>query len=297
MSPLVQACVLSVRLPLGSSVVRWNQCRLDELVEAVEVDVGEDGAHNPPLRCPAQGGVVRPFLQVPSLEQPLHQPQEAAVVDLLAEDRQHDRVVQTVEAGGDVSLHEPGSTRPRPLDLLKGRVAPSAWPKPVRARGELRLEVRLQDQADDFLQQSVRPDGNAEGALLGRVLLLDVDAPGWRPSVALEAQGLDDRIDVRQGHAVGRFGGDSRCQRPFVGGDPSKRPQVQLPVEQVPVDTLQRQPSAASVLDDSQQGCGALHYADLSLWVIETPASLRHVDGFPALGLLRRLRCPRARAP
>src|SRR2546426_9474465 len=100
------------------------------------------------------------------------------------------------------------------LDLLKGRVAPSAWPKPVRARGELRLEVRLQDQADDFLQQSVRPDGNAERALLGRVLLLDVDAPGWRPSVALEAQGLDDRIDVRQGHAVGRFGGDSRCQRP-----------------------------------------------------------------------------------
>src|SRR6266851_35562 len=255
------------------------------------------GLTTPPCGVPLRVAWYVHSSRYPASNSPFISRRKAAVVDLLAEDRQHDRVVQTVEAGGDVSLHEPGSTRPRPLDLLKGRVAPSAWPKPVRARGELRLEVGLQDQADDFLQQLVRPDGNAERALLGRVLLLDVDAPGWRPSVALEAQGLDDRIDVRQGHAVGRFGGDSRCQRPFVGGDPSKRPQVQLPVEQVPVDTLQRQPSAASVLDDSQQGCGALHYADLSLWVIETPASLRHVDGFPALGLLRRLRCHRARAP
>src|SRR5437870_7550474 len=201
------------------------------------------------------------------------------------------------KACGDVSLDEPGCAHPRALDLLKGHVAPSARPKPVRARGELRLEVGLQEHAEDFLQQLVRPDGDPERALLFRVLLLDIDAPRWRPPVALEAQGLDDRIDVAQGHAVGRLGRGARCQRPLVGGDPSERLQVQLPVEQVPVDPLQRQPSAASVLDDSQQGCGALHYADLAPWVIETPASLRHVDGFPALGLLRRLRRHRARAP
>src|SRR5882762_4260843 len=103
------------------------------------------GLTTPPLRGPAQGGVEHPVLQVPGLEQPLHQPQEAAVEDLLAQDRQQDRVVETVEACGDVPLDEPGRACPPSLDLLKGRVAPSAWPKPVRARGELRLEVGLQD--------------------------------------------------------------------------------------------------------------------------------------------------------
>jgi hypothetical protein len=68
--------------------VRLKQYRLDELVQAIEVDVGENGTHDPPLRGLAQGGVEDPVLQVPGLEQPLHQPQEAAVVDALVQDRQ-----------------------------------------------------------------------------------------------------------------------------------------------------------------------------------------------------------------
>src|SRR4051794_19611982 len=89
-SPLLLTCVQPVRLPPGSPVVRRKRRRLGGLVEAVGGDVGENGAPAPPLRRSAQGGLEAPVPQVPRLEQPLHQPQEAAVVDALAEDRQQD---------------------------------------------------------------------------------------------------------------------------------------------------------------------------------------------------------------
>ena len=44
--------------------------------------------------------------------------------------------------------------------------------------------------------------------------------------------------------------------------------------------------------DDVKDRFDLLHYACLSVFVSDTPASLRHVRGFPSLRLLWRLRCP-----
>src|SRR6266568_1337918 len=52
-------------------------------------------------------------------------------------------------------------------------MASAARAEPVGAVGELRLVVRLQDQAQHFLQQLVRPSRQPQRTLLGRSFLVD----------------------------------------------------------------------------------------------------------------------------
>ena len=67
-------------------------------------------------------------------------------------------------------------------------------------------------------------------------------------------------------------------------------------VVQLSIDVLQRQSSSATFTNDSQNRFGASHLAYLDVLVVRPPVSLRHVDGSPVLGLLRRLRDLGARA-
>ena len=53
---------------------------------------------------------------------------------------------------------------------------------------------------------------------------------------------------------------------------------------------------ASGLCFDSQDRFGVSQLAYLDVWVVRPPVSLRHVAGFPHLGLLRRLRDLGARA-
>lgn len=65
-------------------------------------------------------------------------------MDLLAEDRQQDLVVQAAEAVGDVPFDEPGRPGPGVIYLPQSGMAAAAGTKPMRAAGERRFVVRLQ---------------------------------------------------------------------------------------------------------------------------------------------------------
>ena len=125
-------------------------------------------------------------------------------MDLLRQDLEHDLVVKRPEAIGDVSLDEPGRPGPGVGHLPQRGVAAPAGPETVGAVGELRLVVRLQQQAHHFADQLVRPRRQAERAQFP-VLLRDVDPPDRAEPVALVAHRVDDRLDLAQGHAVRGF--------------------------------------------------------------------------------------------
>jgi hypothetical protein len=185
------------------------------------------------------------------------------VVNLLAEDAQQHLVVEVVEAPLDVRLDEPGGPVPGPVDLRQRRVATAARPKAVGAVGELRVVERLQDQADAFLEQLVRPGREAEWAQRP-VPFRDMHAPDGRPAIPLLAEQGDDPVDRRQAHPVGGFGRGAGRQGAGVPGDLPVGEQVQRRVEQLAVDVLQRQAAPAPFADDAQDGCGVSHLAYLS---------------------------------
>jgi hypothetical protein len=68
-------------------------------------------------------------------------------MDLLRQDRDHDLMVKAPEAVRDVSLDEPGRPGPGALNLTERGVAAPAGAETVRAAGELRLVIRLKEQA------------------------------------------------------------------------------------------------------------------------------------------------------
>ena len=68
-------------------------------------------SQNPALRRAAERGVPHPVLQVPGIQHLADQPKQPVIVDLLAERLEHDRVVELVEAAGDVALDKPGRSR------------------------------------------------------------------------------------------------------------------------------------------------------------------------------------------
>ena len=122
----------------------WSQHRLDELIQPVEVDVGKDWADHTALRGAAQRRVIFPVLQVTCVEQVGEQPQEALIVEFLAQDRQQDRVVDAVETLRYVSLDEPLDPSPVLGDLSEGGVATSIGTEPVGVWAELGLVVGVQ---------------------------------------------------------------------------------------------------------------------------------------------------------
>src|SRR6266480_3969133 len=150
------------------------------------------GLATPP--CGAPG----PVLQISSLEHVADQPQQPAIVDLLAQDRQHDLMVKTAETVRDVTLDEPVCSRPGTNNLAQGGVAAPAGTETMGMVGELNVVVRVEQHAHHPGDQLVRPRRQTQRTLLACSLLLDVDASRRGPSVTLTAERVDDRSDFGQ---------------------------------------------------------------------------------------------------
>ncbi len=184
-------------------------------------------------------------------------------------------MVEPIETLGDVSLDEPRHTSPRLRYFRKGRVTAPSRPEAVRAVGELRLVIRFQKGADHFLQQLVRPRRQTQrSASSGCSFLVDVHTPDRGPPIALVPQRIDDRLNLLQAHAVHGLLVGARCHSTGVAVDLPVGTQVQLRIEQVPVQSLQWQSILAAFVDDLHQGFGSLHYAYLaSLDIVDTCAT------------------------
>src|SRR6266511_4516170 len=130
------------------------------------------------------------YFQISSAEQVGNQPHEAAIMDVLRQNRQQDLVVDAVEAAGEVALDEPRRSTPCIRNLAQRCVATPIRSEAVGAVGELRLVVGLQDHPDDLLQQFVRPGRNAERSYLP-VRLGNVCPSDWRPTIPLAAKCFD----------------------------------------------------------------------------------------------------------
>ena len=102
--------------------------------------------------------MVFPVFQVPGFEHVADQPEEPLVVDFLRQDPEKDLVVQADPKQSEMS---PSMNQVVPVQVL--RISRSAvWhPRPFRnpcdRSGELRLVVRLQQQADHFADQLIGP--------------------------------------------------------------------------------------------------------------------------------------------
>jgi hypothetical protein len=182
-------------------------------------------------------------------------------VDLLRQRREHDRMIKTPEAVGDVPLDEPVRSLPYLHHLRQRGVAAPLGAETMRAIRELDVVVRLKQQTHNLRDQLVAPGRHAQRALPD--LLRDVDPPGRGPPVGLRTQSTDDPVDLGQGHAVHGLAGDSRRHCTLVGVDAPVGQQEQLLVEQLPVQPLQRQAAPAALPDDAQHGFSTLHYASL----------------------------------
>src|SRR5262249_19325276 len=194
-----------------------------------------------------------------------HQPQEPVVVDLLRQDRDHQVVIERSEAVGDVSLKEPGRSGPGVGNLPQRGVTASPWSEPVGPAGKRRLVVRLQQQANHLAADLARPGRQPQRAGLP-VLLRDVPPPDRSESVTLVAHRRDDAADLRLGHAVHGLLRDPGCHRAVIGVDAPVGQQIQLRVEQLSIQFVYWQAAPASLTQDTQHRCGALHYAYLPTW-------------------------------
>ena len=255
--------VLRIGFPAHTSGVFRHQNRLDKHVQPVQVDVGQARGENPALRRAAERGTPHPILQVPGSQHLADQPKQPVIVDLLAQRREHDLMVKLVEAAGDVALDKPGRSRPGVRHLAQRGVAPPAGPETVGAVGELRLVVRLQQQTHDFADQLVRPRRQSQRPLLP-VLLGNVVAPDGLEPVALVTQRVDDALDLAHAHAVRGLRVGSRGHRSLVGVDAPVGQQIQLRVEQLPIQLIARQAAPAAFTEDLQDRFGVLHYAYLA---------------------------------
>ena len=220
------------------------------------------GETTPALRGSAERGVPHPVLQVSGLQHVSHQPQEPVVVDLLAQDREHDLVVEAPKQ----SAMSPSMNQVVPVQVLatsrqRGVAAP-AGTETVGAVGEPRLVVRLQQEADHFADELVRPGRQPERACLP-ILLRDVDPLAGLEPVALVAHRIDDASDLLQRHAVHGFPVDPGRHRSMVGVDTPVGQQIQLRVEQLSIQLIARQATPAAFTEDTQYRFGVLHYAYL----------------------------------
>ncbi len=100
--------------------------------------------------------------------------------------------------------------------LAECGVAPPAGTETVGTVGERRLVVRLQEEADHFADNLVRPGRQAERSPFP-VLFRDIDPLHRLEPVALVAQRINDAPDLAQRRAVHSFPVDPRCHGPLVG--------------------------------------------------------------------------------
>ena len=86
----------------------------------------------------------------------------------------------------------------------------------MRKVGELRLVVRLEQEADDFADEFVRPRRQPEWSAFP-VPFGNVGSPGRLEAVALVAHRINDASDLDLRHAVHGFPIDPGCHGPLVG--------------------------------------------------------------------------------
>ena len=190
-------------------------------------------------------------------------------------------MVKALEALRHVACDIPLGPGPRLLHGREGRVTAAARPQAGGVVAKLRLIVGLQERAQNFLQQLVRPRRQAQRAEFLPVLLRDIGSSHWRPPVPLMTQGVDERGDFGQGQRSHGFTRGSWGHRPGVGRQPGVGPQVQVWVVELSVEVSQRPPALAAISDDTQDSVGSTHLAPLSAIGIPSPAALAHVNGFP----------------
>src|SRR5260370_29782315 len=169
-------CVFRIGYPALSPGVLRYQDSLDKIVQPVQVDIGQDRGYHPALRCPAERGAPYPVFQVSGLKHVAHKPEEPVIVYALRDYSDHTLLVETPETIGEVSLDEPCCPGPSFCHVPQCGVASQAWTETVRRIGELRLVVRLKQQADHLAEQFIRPCRHAERAGLP-VLFRDVYPP------------------------------------------------------------------------------------------------------------------------
>ncbi len=187
-------------------------------------------------------------------------------MDVLGQGREHHVVIEAPETVGDVPLDEPGRPGPVVGHLGQRRVAPPAGTEPVGTRGEPRLVVGLQQQANHFTDELVRPRRQAQRPQLRPLLLGDVDAPRGQEPVALVAHRINDATDLAHRHAVSGFPVGPGRHGAVVGVDTSVGHQVQARVEQLSIQLGTRQTTFAALTQDIQYRFGVLHYAYLPDW-------------------------------
>src|SRR6266545_5646765 len=150
------------------------------------------------------------------------------------------------KALGDIALDEPVGSVPDLDHLAQRGVAAATWAESVGAVGELHVVVRVEQQAYHLGQQLVRPARQPQRAPLP-VAFRDIGALDWSPPPPFSTNRGDDVADLVQGHAIHSLSGDPRRHRTRVGVQPLVGHQIQLWVEQLSIQPLQRQAAPAAL--------------------------------------------------
>jgi hypothetical protein len=168
-------------------------------------------------------------------------------------------MIKRLETPGDVALDEPVCPVPDIHNLLQSGVAAPSGTETMGVLGELDVVVRVQQHAHHLGQQFIRPRWQPQRPSLP-VLLRDIDTAYRVPSPPLTSNGVDDLPDLCQGHALHSLPGDPRRHRTCIRVQLAVGHQIQLGVEQLPIQSLKRQTTPAALAEDTQHRFGALQF-------------------------------------
>src|SRR6266545_2108792 len=294
---------------------------LEELRERIPTPSG-DGSPSCQLRGSSQDPALRgagprllevaPLVHDPGLEKRLHQPQHAPISDPRSHPPGQGGVVERVEARLDIRLDDPLVGAARQLVDLGDRVLGSApRSEAIRAGLEVGLEDRLQHQLEGGLHHPVAQRRDPEPARLAAALgdppLLDryrPEAPGAKLLTQLLQEPLDAQHPLDMG---GRLPVHASRARPSIPPHPAPGHQQRRPVTDEVVEVrkpprlIVARPPVQLALDPEYPLRRLIRRRPRRAAIQRRPprlpdgrrkpaVSLRHVPGFPRLGLLRRLR-------
>src|SRR5450759_3359492 len=181
---MLDADVCHVWLAPLALVVRRHEHGFNEAIQFVEVGICQDWTEDTALWASTDGRMIAPFFQISSRKQRFDQSEQPTIMNVLSKDVHHDRMIERIETGGNVALHEPGRSHPLVVNLREGGVTSSVGAEAVGVVAELRFKVGREDQPKNLLKQLVRPGWHPQWTHLLRAFLLDVDTSDWCPSVA-----------------------------------------------------------------------------------------------------------------
>jgi len=99
--------------------------------------------------------MVRPLFHVARFQKLPNQTDECLVVDAAAQQVSQHMMVKAVEAGFNISFHEPMSSSERILNLSQSGVAAFFGPKTVRTIGKSGFKDAFQHHSDHFLYELI----------------------------------------------------------------------------------------------------------------------------------------------